>query len=257
MVDGSKYKGVFYTTTPFAGKEHKIVLKAARSSDHSDAVEPGSTLILDAASLRNVTVSRLDMTVRGPGGELMTDAAVQRRDLSHLEGRELQAASAWLDPSHAESLESAPMDRKWNQFEANKRLFKVESTFDEGLYTTKLDMSRMTPEQIAKAERYAKEIESQTSGNIHLQEERGHVLERDIDEEDLYSGVIREKPGDKGGAWKKGQKVANQSSAVKGQATGSGKGNGPQSGGKAASSGVTTTESKWKRGKEKNEMSYY
>jgi hypothetical protein len=255
MADGSKHSGVFYTTTPFANREHKIVLKTAKSADHADSNDGGSTLVLDACAVKHMTVNQLDMAPKGPAGELMTDAAVQRRDLSHLDGRELQAASAWLDPSHAESLESTPMDRKWNQFEANKKLFKVQSTFDEGLYTTKLDISRMTPEQIAKAEKYAREIESQTSGNIHLQEERGQVLERDIDEEDLYSGVIRDKSdkGGGGGAWKKGQKMGTPSGPGSGKAQGPGSGVTPAGKVKGAmtepQAGVM--ENKWKRGEEK------
>jgi len=46
--------------------------------------------------------------------------------------------------------------------------------------------------KIQHAEQLAKEIEgsSMLSGNIHMEEERGKVVEGDYDEEDLYSGVL-------------------------------------------------------------------
>ena len=57
---------------------------------------------------------------------------------------------------------------------------------------TRIGITQMTPDQMKKAEKMAREIESQTSNNVHLQEERGHAIERegDLDEEDLYSGVL-------------------------------------------------------------------
>jgi hypothetical protein len=79
----------------------------------------------------------------------------------------------------------------WDQFEANKTLFNVDATYDESLYTTSLDKSKMDAQQLRKAEKIAKEIVSQTTTNIHLAEERGLKLETDYDEEDLYSGVIK------------------------------------------------------------------
>jgi hypothetical protein len=80
---------------------------------------------------------------------------------------------------------------EWDQFRANQELFNINATFDENLYTTELDKSSMDARKIAEAERIAREIENTTSSNIHVAEERGHVLPRgDYDEEDLYSGVL-------------------------------------------------------------------
>ena len=79
---------------------------------------------------------------------------------------------------------------QWDQFKANKELFNVNATFDENLYTTQLDTSQMDAKKMAEAERIAKEIESTTTTNIHMAEERGFKVETDFDEEDLYSGVL-------------------------------------------------------------------
>ena len=81
---------------------------------------------------------------------------------------------------------------EWDQFRANQELFNVKGNYDENLYTTELDKSQMNKEQLAEAERLAREIESTTTSNIHLAEERGQILQGDYDEEDLYSGVLKD-----------------------------------------------------------------
>ena len=80
----------------------------------------------------------------------------------------------------------------WDQFEANKRLYNVRSSYDENLYTKRLDMSTLTLEQQKRAERIAREIEGSVSSNIHLRTERGQALEEEVDEEDMHSGVMRQ-----------------------------------------------------------------
>ena len=79
----------------------------------------------------------------------------------------------------------------WDQFEANKRLFGATSTFDEHLYTTRIDRSAPSyREREKQAARLAREIEGTSTSNPHLREERGQALENDeADEEDRYSGV--------------------------------------------------------------------
>lgn len=79
---------------------------------------------------------------------------------------------------------------EWDQFKANKELFNVDATFDESLYTTELDTSKIDSKKKKEAERIAKEIQNTTTDNIHMAEERGFKVETDFDEEDLYSGVL-------------------------------------------------------------------
>ncbi|EJS43557.1 pbp1p [Saccharomyces arboricola H-6] len=82
----------------------------------------------------------------------------------------------------------------WDQFAVNEKKFGVKSTFDEHLYTTKINKDDPNyGKRLQEAERIAKEIESQgTSGNIHIAEDRGIVIDDSgLDEEDLYSGVDR------------------------------------------------------------------
>lgn len=63
-------------------------------------------------------------------------------------------------------------NRGWNQFEANEALFGVKSTFDEELYTTKLDKGPQMRELEREAKRIAREIESQETHDLHLAEVR-------------------------------------------------------------------------------------
>ncbi|KAL3923872.1 MAG: hypothetical protein SGILL_001396, partial [Bacillariaceae sp.] len=79
----------------------------------------------------------------------------------------------------------------WDQFKANEELFNVNASFDENLYTTQLDKDAIDARKIAAAERIAREIETSTTDNAHLAEERGQKIENDFrDEEDKYSGVL-------------------------------------------------------------------
>ncbi|CAI7875437.1 unnamed protein product, partial [Closterium sp. NIES-54] len=65
---------------------------------------------------------------------------------------------------------SLSTSRAWDQFEANRKLFGVETSFDEAIYTTPL--VRPSRELQAHAERIAREIESQPSRNMHTAEVR-------------------------------------------------------------------------------------
>ncbi|EON68877.1 hypothetical protein W97_08135 [Coniosporium apollinis CBS 100218] len=85
----------------------------------------------------------------------------------------------------------------WDQFETNKRLFAVESSYDENLYTTTIDRSNpLYKQRAAHAERIAREIEGSSATNIHVAEERGNSLVDDsgANEEEKYSGVRRDFP---------------------------------------------------------------
>lgn len=82
---------------------------------------------------------------------------------------------------------------KFDQFEVNEKIFGVKSTYDNDLYTTKLDKD---DEFYKLNERKAEEIEKQISlqeiSNRHIAEERGIVMQQedgDDDEEAKYSSV--------------------------------------------------------------------
>ncbi|KAL7553552.1 hypothetical protein ACHAWF_016850 [Thalassiosira exigua] len=117
----------------------------------------------------------------------------------------------------------------WDQFSANEKRFNVRASFDESLYTTKLDADGVDAAEVerrrAEAARIAKEIETTATTNVHVAEERGQKVLVDYDEEDLYSGVLtkelkarvvpKAKEEERGGAKeKKATKVMNYAAAA-------------------------------------------
>jgi hypothetical protein len=80
----------------------------------------------------------------------------------------------------------------WDQFKVNEKLFNVKGDFDESIYTTALDKSQVSIKDKQKAEQLAREIESSTTQNIHQAEERNQAFNQDYDEEDRYSGVLKQ-----------------------------------------------------------------
>ena len=201
---GTTYVGLLFTVKPIEGG-NAYVLKMARTKGAEMAevqTPPIETLVVFPNEflqivVRDMRCSNEHMTAREQRG-FMTDGDISGK--TEIAGRDLVA---WRPPENGadsfnsfQDLESSTTG-KWNQFSANKKLFGVKSTFQEEFYTTPLDKS--SNEYLSKAgeaDRIAREIMAEQSGNIHLQEERGHKLETDLDEEDLYSGVLREDAAD-------------------------------------------------------------
>lgn len=99
-------------------------------------------------------------------------------------GRPLQPWQPEKAPKDPEAkqklfLEAAlgPLDgppEKWDQFKVNNELFGVTSTYDETLYTTKLDMSQVRPEVVQKAETVSREIAAAQVESISSEDEEAH-----------------------------------------------------------------------------------
>lgn len=117
-------------------------------------------------------------TATGGKKRVETDSAISRKGATGAERASLKKAGAeWLEApiKTGEKLDSGASANggKWDQFEVNERKFGVKSTFHEDLYTVALDKNSVTAEMEAKANRIAREIESTTSSNAHVLEERG------------------------------------------------------------------------------------
>ncbi|RHY50229.1 hypothetical protein DYB30_012143, partial [Aphanomyces astaci] len=198
LKDQSKYTGVLDCIDP---DDFTVVLKnTQRLTPGNEPFETGSTFVIQQYLLAHIATNghpkddSSSSSVDGAHGKplhpgqqssFQTDGDITNNSHAHLYGRELQTASSWLDPS----LDSGDLDASrggktsWNQFEVNSKLFGVKNTYDENLYTTKLDKSKISFEQSKAAEKLAREIESQTSQNHHVSEERGKYTQDSIDEE--------------------------------------------------------------------------
>ncbi|CEJ60643.1 hypothetical protein PMG11_09211 [Penicillium brasilianum] len=175
-----KANGVSDTATPYVGS----------APEHSMAFD-----IKDVADISVPNVSPAEVSVKesnGAGG-FRTDADIS----GNLAMRE-RTLKRWEPAEHEVdmSLDSAAGDHKgWDQFETNERLFGAKTSYDENIYTTRIDRSDPTYRQKqVEAARIAAEIEGTEVDNVHMREERGLIAPDtgDQDEEDKYSGVQRE-----------------------------------------------------------------
>lgn len=128
--------------------------------------------------------------------KLKTDADITRRNImsGNIAGRTLQSPDAsWVKKNGAakETLESSTAGGVWDQFKVNEEKFGVKGTYDENIYTTKLDKTKLTQDQINSAKQTAKEIENKSTTNFHRKEERNQKVDVKLDEEAKYSAVSR------------------------------------------------------------------
>ncbi|XP_050381872.1 polyadenylate-binding protein-interacting protein 3-like isoform X3 [Argentina anserina] len=210
--NGSIYTGIFHATN--ADKDFGIILKMARMTKDgslrgqktvSDSVSkaPSKTLIITSKELvqviaKDVSISReglLTEVHHEKHQELMIDSSISQTRRGEME-RELEPWIPEEDDPRCPELENifdGHWNRNWDQFETNEALFGVKSTFDEELYTTKLEKGPRMRELEREALRIAREIEGEDTQDLHAAEERGmQPYENfDIDEETRYSSVYR------------------------------------------------------------------
>lgn len=147
-------------------------------------------------SLRSVYTGSITSSFRTD-----TEISSQATNPSIPRARELQrwdAGSSDINNGIDMSLESS--SGGWDQFATNERMYGVQSTYDENIYTTQID--RNTPgyrQREAEAARIAREIEGSTPADAHVAEERRRDAPREDgaggDEEEKYSGVRRDAAG--------------------------------------------------------------
>ncbi|KAF5863023.1 hypothetical protein ETB97_010831 [Aspergillus alliaceus] len=210
--NGDKYTGIF-SSSSLEPSDSSFVLKMVqrltkqeqnRTNGVSDATTPflGSapdhSMSFDVKDVLDIfvpNVSTSDVTAKAANGvssgfrtdvDISGNLAMRERTLKRWE----PSAETEVDMS----LEAANASAGWDQFEANARLFGATSSYDENLYTTRIDRSDPTYKQKeAEAARIAQEIQNTDVDNAHMKEERGLVVAGDGgDEEDKYSGVRRE-----------------------------------------------------------------
>ncbi|KAH8945362.1 hypothetical protein BDL97_12G037600 [Sphagnum fallax] len=211
--NGQVYSGIFHAAK-VESKDFGVVLKMARlikdgtvKGGKSEAVKDAlrkpplkSYIILGKDFVQIVAKDVLlsgDALSNGRAHEnhteIETDAVLSQVQNCEVE-RELKPWKPDDDVAENLTLNFNHTWRSWDQFETNKTLFGVESTFNEELYTTKLERGPQTREREREAWRIAREIEGQTTRNVHLAEERGMQLTPEVeamDEESRYSSVLR------------------------------------------------------------------
>ncbi|KAI3649540.1 hypothetical protein MP228_005172 [Amoeboaphelidium protococcarum] len=212
-VDGVQYEGVF-SHLDSSGITLKCVHQSSKQQRVSlEDVKPEIKISLQKFQMMHAT--DIDLTFAS-GGILndrqgfKTDTGISGGNNSNNNNRggvqtqqdgKQRELVAWT-PDNSSPLPQTPNSSnnneksrgKWDQFAANEKLFGVKTDFKEELYTTTLDKnSAEYKKREREAARIAREIERGQTSNIHLAEERGHKLSGEIDEEDLYGAVVRNK----------------------------------------------------------------
>ena len=130
-----------------------------------------------------------------------TDSQILKRNAKNEERKEVKLVKYEINEKEnnmfafqsLEDDENSNNNEKLDQFEINKKKFNIVSTYDENLYTTKLDKNKITKEQQDYADKIYNEIKNSSNNekNIHILEDRGIIYEKDEDEEEKYSSVIK------------------------------------------------------------------
>ncbi|KAH8693276.1 putative PAB1 binding protein [Talaromyces proteolyticus] len=207
---GDTFNGIF-SSSELQSSDSAFVLKMVhrgqldpRANGLSDSASPfvgaspDYSMTFDLKDIADITVANVTTSEimakesNGPTTGFRTDTdisgslAMRERNLQRWE-------PSSTDPSVDMHLESAQTG-DWDQFEVNARLFGATTSYDENLYTTRINRNDPSyRRREAEAARIAREIEGTQTDNPHLREERGHAFEGDDhDEEDKYSGVRRE-----------------------------------------------------------------
>lgn len=212
VMDGSVFSGILHATN--AEKDFGIILKMAHLiKDSSEGMKntseafskpPSKTLIILGKEFVQVTAKGVPTTLDGfrtevmleQQQELLTDSCISQSRHIEVE-RQLER---WVPDDDApecpelDNVFDGHWNRGWDQFEANETLFGVKSTFDEDLYTTKLERGPQMSELEKEALRIAREIEGEDTRDFHLAEERGIQLHEnlEVDDETRFSAVFRE-----------------------------------------------------------------
>ncbi|SBS95465.1 ataxin-2 like protein, putative [Plasmodium malariae] len=87
-------------------------------------------------------------------------------------------------------LDEENINEPWDQFEHNRKLYGVTTTYKEEIYTTNLDINKIPQYVKVHADKIAKELEYR---GIHLDPEDAERDNKDLDEEDLFGAVRQNK----------------------------------------------------------------
>ncbi|KAH9481288.1 PAB1-binding protein 1 [Psilocybe cubensis] len=194
--NAQRFEGVISSTSA-EGNTNGVTLK-----DVKDVNNPGAplkdTLFIASTDIDTYTSGPADARPTN-GDTFRTDTDISQKKVPT--GRPERELQAWVpsgEPTHSALGDddtfgpSANGATSWDQFSANEQLFGVKASFDEDVYTTKLDRSAPDfKERERKAQKIANEIIGAATNNPHIAEERGIVDDSGINEEDKYGAVVR------------------------------------------------------------------
>ncbi|CAG8554065.1 14176_t:CDS:10, partial [Gigaspora rosea] len=197
---GIKYQGLL--SRACTESELGVVLKCARKvlSKQDEKTIPNGMInefIIFARDLMEIYATGVDFSLSEKisterEGNYSTDADISGR--TEIRERELHK---WTPDESGESLKESA-NASWDQFAVNEQLFGLTTDYNEEIYTTKLDRSKADyKERERKAINIANEITRESTTNAHMLEERGYIVEDQMDEEERYGAVVRNRDPNK------------------------------------------------------------
>ncbi|RIB10029.1 hypothetical protein C2G38_2005399 [Gigaspora rosea] len=204
---GIKYQGLL--SRACTESELGVVLKCARKvlSKQDEKTIPNGMInefIIFARDLMEIYATGVDFSlsekISTEREGFRTDADISGR--TEIRERELHK---WTPDESGESLKGLEDDinpesanASWDQFAVNEQLFGLTTDYNEEIYTTKLDRSKADyKERERKAINIANEITRESTTNAHMLEERGYIVEDQMDEEERYGAVVRNRDPNK------------------------------------------------------------
>ena len=208
LISGDSIEGLLYTIDPI-NNEYLIINNPRRLS------RTGVPLFLKESMLKiyfkeisSINYEINNNTQEGKNNskksQFVLDSQISKKNMNKTKEEKLVKYEIKEEDKNNKYINQSLEDEEnvdWDQFELNKKVYNVVSTYDENLYTTKLDKNKITEEEKIFADKMYNEImnSNKDEKNIHVLEDRGVVQQKDndLDEEDKYSSVIKINNNDK------------------------------------------------------------
>ena len=208
LISGDSIEGLLYTIDPI-NNEYLIINNPRRLS------RTGVPLFLKESMLKiyfkeisSINYEINNNTQEGKNNnkksQFVLDSQISKKNMNKTKEEKLVKYEIKEEDKNNKYINQSLEDEEnvdWDQFELNKKVYNVVSTYDENLYTTKLDKNKITEEEKIFADKMYNEImnSNKDEKNIHVLEDRGVVQQKDndLDEEDKYSSVIKNNNIDK------------------------------------------------------------
>ena len=208
LISGDTIEGLLYTIDP-VNNEYLLINNPRRLS------RTGVPLFLKESMLKiyfkeilsiNYEINNTipDKKNKNKKNQFILDAQISKKNLNPIKEEKLIKYEVKAEDKNNKYINQTLEDEEdtnWDQFELNKKVYNVVSTYDENLYTTKLDKNKISEEDKKFADKMYNEImnSNKDEKDVHILEDRGIIQQKDndMDEEDKYSSVIKNNENNK------------------------------------------------------------
>ncbi|CAD2090052.1 ataxin-2 like protein, putative [Plasmodium vinckei lentum] len=209
MKDGNEIKGLFHgyncnsDNSNSNNREGDISLNYAQVLAKNDKLSGpiNKAMIIPENAYTTIIAKNINLELKDPDevknvkDNFKIDADISlKKKKPHSANRELKR---WVcddnnidDPNFSKLKLDDKLNEPWDQFEQNRKLYGVTTTYKEEIYTTNLDINKVPHHVKLQADKIAKELENR---GVHLDPEDVDKNNKDIDEEDLFGAVRRNK----------------------------------------------------------------